>query len=153
MLYIAALFHDIAKGRGGGHSEPGATDAEEFCREHGLSEEDSELIVWLVGHHLVMSNVAQKQDIADPDVVAAFAKTVRDERHLTALYLLHCPDIRGTSPKVWNSWKGRLLEGLFNQTRRLLLSGARFRTQGIIQERKAEAIRLMLLSRYPRVGT
>lgn len=144
LLYIAALFHDIAKGRGGGHSELGAIDAEEFCREHGLSEEDSELIVWLVGHHLVMSNVAQKQDIADPDVVAAFAKTVKDERHLTALYLLTVSDIRGTSPKVWNSWKGQLLEGLFNQTRRLLLSGREVPAQGIIQERKAEAIRLML---------
>ncbi|MFT3964027.1 [protein-PII] uridylyltransferase [Propionivibrio sp.] len=144
LLYIAALFHDIAKGRGGGHSELGAFDALEFCDEHGLAEEDAELIVWLVRHHLVMSNVAQKQDIADPDVVAAFARMVKDERHLTALYLLTVADIRGTSPKVWNSWKGQLLEGLYNQTRRLLLSGGQVPAQGIIRERKEEALRLML---------
>lgn len=144
LLYIAALFHDIAKGRGGGHSELGALDAQEFCTEHGLDAEDTELIVWVVGHHLVMSNVAQKQDIADPDVVAEFAKTVKDERHLTALYLLTVADIRGTSPKVWNSWKGQLLEGLFNQTRRLLLSGGQVPAQGIIKERKNEALHLML---------
>ncbi len=144
LLYIAALFHDIAKGRGGGHSELGAIDAEEFCHEHGLSVEDSELIVWLVRHHLVMSNVAQKQDISDPDVVAAFARIVKDERHLTALYLLTVADIRGTSPKVWNSWKGQLLEGLFNQTRRLFLSGGQVPTHGLIRERKDEALHLML---------
>ncbi|MDR1709326.1 MAG: [protein-PII] uridylyltransferase, partial [Candidatus Accumulibacter sp.] len=145
LLSIAALFHDIAKGRGGGHSELGAIDAQEFCEEHGLSEEDTELIVWLVRHHLVMSNVAQKQDIADPDIAAAFARTAVDERHLTALYLLTVADIRGTSPEVWNSWKGQLLEGLFNQTRRLLLAGGEVPVQGIIEERKEEAIRLMLL--------
>lgn len=144
LLYIAALFHDIAKGRGGGHSELGAFDAQEFCDEHGLSEEDSELVVWLVRNHLVMSNVAQKQDIADPDVAAAFARTAKDERHLTALYLLTVADIRGTSPKVWNSWKGQLLEGLYNQTRRLLLSGGQVPAQGIIRERKEEALHLML---------
>ncbi len=144
VLYIAALFHDIAKGRGGGHSELGAVDAQEFCTEHGLSEEDSELIIWLVRYHLVMSNVAQKQDISDPDIVAAFANTVKDERHLTALYLFTVADIRGTSPKVWNSWKGQLLEGLYNQTRRLLLSGGQVPAQGIIKERKDEALHLML---------
>jgi len=144
LLYLAALFHDIAKGRGGGHSELGAIDAQEFCSEHGLSEEDAELIVWLVRHHLVMSNVAQKQDISDPDVAAAFANIVKDERHLTALYLFTVADIRGTSPKVWNSWKGQLLEGLFNQTRRMLLSGGQVPAQGIIKERKDEALHLML---------
>jgi [protein-PII] uridylyltransferase len=144
VLYIAALFHDIAKGRGGGHSELGAFDAQEFCDEHGLAEEDSELIVWLVRNHLVMSNVAQKQDIADPDIAAAFTRTAKDERHLTALYLLTVADIRGTGPKVWNSWKGQLLEGLYNQTRRLLLSGGPVPAQGIIKERQEEARCLML---------
>ncbi len=143
-LYVAAIFHDIAKGRGGGHSELGAVDAREFCDSHGLSEEDSELIVWLVRQHLVMSNVAQKQDISDPDVLGAFARTVIDERHLTALYLFSVADIRGTSPKVWNSWKGQLLEQLFNQTRRLLLSGGKAPVmQGIIQERQEESLRLL----------
>jgi [protein-PII] uridylyltransferase len=144
LLYIAALFHDIGKGRGGGHSELGAIDTQEFCDEHGLAEEDSELIVWLVRNHLVMSNVAQKQDIADPDVVAAFSRVAKDERHLTALYLFTVADIRGTNPKIWNSWKGQLLEGLYNQTRRLLLSGGQAPAQGIIQERKEEALSLML---------
>jgi [protein-PII] uridylyltransferase len=106
VLYIAALFHDIAKGRGGDHSELGAVDAAEFCAAHGIAAEDSELIVWLVRHHLLMSSVAQKQDIADPDVLGAFAATVGDERHLVALYLFTVADIRGTSPKVWNTWKG-----------------------------------------------
>jgi [protein-PII] uridylyltransferase len=145
LLYIAALFHDIGKGRGGGHAELGAFDAQEFCDEHGLAEEDTELIVWLVRNHLLMSNVAQKQDIADPDVAASFARAVKDERHLTALYLLTVADIRGTSPKVWNSWKGQLLEGLYHQTRRLLASGGQAPAQGIIRERQEEALQLMLL--------
>ena len=144
LLYIAALFHDIAKGRGGGHSALGAVDAREFCESHGLAEEDTELIAWLVGHHLVMSAVAQKQDIADPDVIGRFAATVVDERHLTALYLFSVADIRATSPKVWNSWKGQLLEQLFSQTRRLLLSdGKAPPTSGIIRERQEEAMRLL----------
>jgi len=144
VLYIAALFHDIAKGRGGDHSELGTGDAQAFCDDHGLAAEDSELIVWLVRQHLVMSNVAQKQDVSDPDVVAAFAATLKNERHLTALYLFTVADIRGTSPKVWNSWKGQLLEQLFSETRRLLLSGGGVPvTQGIIEQRQQEAMRLL----------
>ena len=144
LLYIAALFHDIAKGRGGGHSELGALDAQEFCTSHGLCAEDSELVVWLVRHHLEMSVVAQKQDISDPDVLSAFAAIVMDERHLTALYLFSVADIRGTSPKVWNTWKGQLFEELFNQTRRFLLSGGQTPLrQGIIQEQQEEALRLL----------
>ncbi|HXV12019.1 MAG TPA: [protein-PII] uridylyltransferase [Burkholderiales bacterium] len=120
VLYVAALFHDIAKGRGGDHSQLGAIDARRFCREHSLLPEDTELVAWLVEHHLVMSATAQKQDIADPEVIAAFAARVRDERHLAALYLLTVADIRGTSPKVWNAWKAKLLEDLFGATRRRL---------------------------------
>lgn len=144
LLYIAALFHDIAKGRGGGHSELGAVDARQFGVSHGLADQDTEFIAWLVRHHLLMSNVAQKQDIADPDVISAFAAKVVDERHLTALYLFSVADIRATSPKVWNSWKGQLLEQLFSQTRRLLLSDGKAPvTQGVIQERQEEAMRLL----------
>ena len=144
LLYVAALFHDIAKGRGGGHSELGAKDAEEFCDRHGLCPEDSEMIVWLVRQHLVMSTVAQKQDTSDPEVIAAFAAAVRDERHLTALYLFTVADIRATSPKVWNSWKNQLLEDLFKQTLRLLRSGGQApMAQGVIQERQEEALRLL----------
>ncbi len=120
LLYIAALFHDIAKGRGGDHSQLGMADAQKFCREHGLSREETELVVFLVEQHLTMSHVAQKQDLSDPDVIANFAKRVKDERHLTALYLLTVADIRGTSPKVWNAWKGKLLEDLYRMTLRVL---------------------------------
>jgi len=120
LLYVAALFHDIAKGRGGDHSELGKQDVLEFCRDHDISSEDTELVVFLVEQHLTMSQVAQKQDLSDPDVVKAFANLVRDERHLTALYLLTVADIRGTSPKVWNAWKAKLLEDLYKMTLRVL---------------------------------
>jgi [protein-PII] uridylyltransferase len=123
VLYVSALFHDIAKGRGGDHSQLGMVDARDFCTDHGLSEEDADLVVFLVGEHLSMSSVAQKQDLTDPDVIAAFAAIVKTERRLVALYLLTVADIRGTSPKVWNNWKGKLLEDLYAATRRLL-SGA-----------------------------
>lgn len=144
LLFIAALFHDIAKGRGGDHSEQGTGDARDFCTRHGLAVEDTELVVWLVRQHLTMSNVAQKQDISDPEVVQAFAGIVGNERRLTALYLLTVADIRGTSPKVWNSWKGQLLQDLFNATRRLLSQGGEApAVQGAIAERQAEAMRLL----------
>lgn len=120
LLYIAALFHDIAKGRGGDHSQLGMEDARQFCADHELAPRQTDLVVWLVGQHLTMSHVAQKQDIGDPEVIRRFAALVGDERHLTALYLLTHADIRGTSPKVWNGWKAKLLEDLFNATRRLL---------------------------------
>ncbi len=120
LLYIAALFHDIAKGRGGDHSKLGMVDAEKFCREHGVSKDDTALVVFVVEHHLTMSQTAQKQDLSDPDVISQFAALVKDERHLTALYLLTVADIRGTSPKVWNAWKGKLLEDLYRITLRVL---------------------------------
>jgi [protein-PII] uridylyltransferase len=120
VLYVAALFHDIAKGRGGDHSKLGVDDALQFCREHGLSDRDTELVTFLVEQHLTMSQVAQKQDLSDPDVIASFAALVKDERHLTALYLLTVADIRGTSPKVWNAWKAKLLEDLYRITLRVL---------------------------------
>jgi [protein-PII] uridylyltransferase len=138
VLYVAALFHDIAKGRGGDHSELGTVDARRFCREHKISREDTELITWLVENHLVMSSTAQKQDIADPAVVSAFAERVRDERHLIALYLLTVADIRGTSPKVWNAWKGKLLEDLFWATRRIL-TGVQFSLISSLQSRLDES--------------
>jgi [protein-PII] uridylyltransferase len=123
VLYLAGLFHDIAKGRGGDHSTLGMADAQRFCRDHGLSADDTALVVWLVEHHLYMSAVAQKQDLSDPDVIAAFLEKVGTERRLVALYLLTVADIRGTSPKVWNAWKAKLLEDLFRATRRQLIHG------------------------------
>ncbi|HNI76802.1 MAG TPA: [protein-PII] uridylyltransferase, partial [Giesbergeria sp.] len=113
VLFVAALFHDIGKGRGGDHSQIGAMEARRFCRQHGVTREDAKLIEFLVREHLTMSNVAQKQDLSDPDVITAFAQRVGNERYLTALYLLTVADIRGTSPKVWNAWKGKLLEDLY----------------------------------------
>ena len=141
LLYMAGLFHDIAKGRGGDHSRLGRADAKRFCHTHGLLPEETELIVWLVESHLNMSAVAQKQDISDPDVIAAFANTVRDKRRLTALYLLTVADIRGTSPKVWNAWKGRLLESLYHATCRYLCGVSSTGEQ--LQARKAEALGLL----------
>ena len=124
LLYIAGLYHDIAKGRGGDHSLLGMHDAERFCRRHGIDEQDTALVVWLVEKHLYMSAVAQRQDLTDPAVIAAFAEEVKTDRRLVALYLLTVADIRGTSPKVWNAWKAKLLAELFHATRRYLSDGA-----------------------------
>ena len=123
VLYLAGLFHDIAKGRGGDHSTLGAVDVLRFCREHFISHEDSELIAWLVKNHLVMSSTAQKKDLSDPDVIAEFTQLVGNIRRLNALYLLTVADIRGTSPKVWNAWKGKLLQDLYTAARHQLEKG------------------------------
>ncbi|MBL8437696.1 MAG: [protein-PII] uridylyltransferase [Zoogloeaceae bacterium] len=120
LLYVAALFHDIAKGRGGDHSKLGMVEASEFCKLHEFSEAQHQLVVWLVEHHLTMSHFAQKEDTTNPEVVQRFADAVGDERRLTALYLLTHADIRGTSPKVWNGWKGKLLEDLYFASQRML---------------------------------
>jgi len=122
-LYLGALFHDIAKGRGGDHSELGEKEVAAFCRLHNLSEYDTRFIGWLVRHHLVMSTTAQREDISDPEVVLRFAQTVGDQEHLDNLYLLTVADMRGTSPAVWNAWKGRLLSQLHSATTRLLRRG------------------------------
>src|SRR6266403_1528040 len=123
LLYVAALYHDIAKGRGGDHSELGAQDVRRFCRTHGLSSQDTDLVAFLVEHHLAMSSAAQKQDVHDPEVVRAFASRVGSERRLVALYLLTVADVRGTSPKVWNAWKAKLMADLFLATRRHMKDG------------------------------
>ncbi|HYO27389.1 MAG TPA: [protein-PII] uridylyltransferase, partial [Azonexus sp.] len=143
LLYVAALFHDIAKGRGGDHSELGTVDAQVFCEKHWFSAEETELVVWLVRRHLVMSQVAQKEDLSDPDVIATFSKLVGDARHLTALYLLTHADIRGTSPKVWNQWKGKLLSDLYYLTLEHLSQDTPPAPQGILAERQGEAMRLL----------
>lgn len=142
VLYIAAIFHDIGKGRGGDHSTIGALEAKLFCEEHGVDQEDSQLIEFLVIEHLSMSRIAQKSDLSDPAVIQQFAKQVRDERHLTALYLLTVADIRGTSPKVWNAWKGKLLEDLYRATLRTL-GGHAPDAQAEIETRKSTALALL----------
>ncbi|WMW82430.1 [protein-PII] uridylyltransferase [Undibacterium cyanobacteriorum] len=144
VLYIAALFHDIAKGRHGDHSTLGMADARKFCYDHGISRKNTELIIFLVQQHLTMSQVAQKQDLSDPDVIQNFAKIVKDERHLTALYLLTVCDIRGTSPKVWNAWKGKLLEDLYKMTLRVL-GGEAPSTDRELKNRQEEALKALRL--------
>jgi [protein-PII] uridylyltransferase len=123
IAYLAALFHDIAKGRGGDHSELGGVDAEAFCLEQGLSTYDARLVAWLVRNHLELSVTAQKQDIGDPDVINAFARKVGDESHLDYLYVLTCADVRATNPKLWNSWKASLFHDFYERVRRALRRG------------------------------
>jgi [protein-PII] uridylyltransferase len=122
-LYLAGLFHDVAKGRGGDHSILGEQDTGAFCRLHLLSEYDTRFVSWLVRHHLLMSRTAQREDIADPEATLRFAQAVGDQEHLDNLYLLTVADMRGTSPRVWNVWKGRLLSQLYSAASRLLERG------------------------------
>jgi [protein-PII] uridylyltransferase len=151
VLYVAALFHDIAKGRGGDHSVLGEIEALRFCRQHGVSRESTELIAFVVREHLTMSRVAQKTDLSDPDVIAAFAKRVGSERYLTALYLFTVADIRGTSPKVWNAWKGKLLEDLYRLTLRVL-GGHTADPHVEVETRKREALIQLALHAQPFEG-
>ena len=148
ILYLAGLFHDIAKGRKEDHSTLGKTDAQRFCKQHGMPPEDTELVTWLVENHLVMSITAQKKDISDVGVIGDFATRVRDERHLIALYLLTVADIRGTSPKVWNTWKAKLLEDLFWAARRHLY-GKPIHADGILKKKRNKALELLQQAGIP----
>ncbi len=123
IAYLAALFHDIAKGRGGDHSTLGAVDAEAFCLEQGLTPYDARLVAWLVRNHLELSITSQKQDIGDPQVINAFARKVGDELRLDYLYVLTCADVRGTNPKLWNSWKASLFRDFYQRVKRALRRG------------------------------
>jgi [protein-PII] uridylyltransferase len=151
ILYAAALFHDIAKGRGGDHSQLGRLEVRKFCKQHGIEKIDAKLIEFLVSEHLTMSHIAQKEDMSDPDVVASFAKRVGNERNLTALYLLTVADIRGTSPKVWNAWKGKLLEDAYRMTLRTL-GGRAPDPDAEAQSRKNEALVNLALFAEPFEG-
>jgi [protein-PII] uridylyltransferase len=148
VLYIAALFHDIAKGRGGDHSELGTVEVRRFCKAHDIAKEDTQLIEFLVREHLTMSRVAQKSDLSDPKVIADFAQRVGNERNLTALYLLTVADIRGTSPKVWNAWKGKLLEDLYKYASRVL-GGRAPDPDAEVELRKREALVQLALYSLP----
>ncbi len=152
LLYIAGLYHDIAKGRGGDHSELGAIEVEGFCQRHGVSDYDTGLVTWLVRNHLMMSTTAQRKDISDPEVINAFAHQVGDSNHLDYLYLLTVADIRATSPSVWNSWKDALLAELYHATRVALRRGLGnpVLQSEVIRERKQEAERILGLQRVPK---
>jgi [protein-PII] uridylyltransferase len=148
ILYMAALFHDIAKGRGGDHSDLGAREVRRFCKQHDIDAEDCQLVEFLVREHLAMSRVAQKEDLGDPAVIEAFAARVGNERYLKALYLLTVADIRGTSPKVWNAWKGKLLEDLYRYTLRAL-GGGTPDPKADVEARKHEALVQLQLFALP----
>lgn len=145
VLYLAALFHDIAKGRGGDHSDLGSVDAEAFCLEQGLSRYDARLVAWLVRHHLDFSVTAQKKDISDPQIIQEFAHTVGDQTHLDYLYLLTVADIRGTNPKLWNSWKSSLFNDFYERVRRALRRGLESPVdpEELVAETKAAALELL----------
>ncbi|HEY5655428.1 MAG TPA: [protein-PII] uridylyltransferase, partial [Woeseiaceae bacterium] len=136
IAYLAGLFHDIAKGRGGDHSELGAVDAAAFCLEHGLSRDDAELVAWLVRNHLLLSMTAQKKDISDPNVVNEFAAFVGNKLRLDYLYVLTVADVRGTNPRLWNNWKATLFQNLYELAARALREGLDnpIRREQLIQE-------------------
>jgi [protein-PII] uridylyltransferase len=147
LLYIAGLFHDIAKGRGGNHSLLGAREAWDFCQLHHLSDYDSRLVAWLVEQHLLMSMTAQRKDISDPVVIQAFAEAVTDVNRLNHLYLLTVADARATNPKRWSSWKNALLRDLYQSTRRALERGLQNpqAQDELIEQKQREAMRLLAL--------
>ena len=123
IVYLAAIFHDIAKGRGGDHSELGAADAIQFCRTHGFTERECNLVAWLIQNHLLMSVTAQKKDISDPDIVREFAEKMGDMEHLDYLYTLTVADINATNPKLWNTWRASLMRQLYTHARDVIRSG------------------------------
>ncbi|HTT01876.1 MAG TPA: [protein-PII] uridylyltransferase [Steroidobacteraceae bacterium] len=151
IAYLAALFHDIAKGRGGDHSALGAVDAEAFCLEQGMSRYDARLVAWLVSNHLELSITAQKQDISDPEVINAFARKVGDEPHLDYLYVLTCADVRGTNPKLWNSWKASLFHEFYARVKRALRRGLEspIDQEELIRETQEAARRLLATHSVP----
>ncbi len=146
VLYLAALFHDIAKGRGGDHTELGAEEVMKFCVMHNLSIFDAKLVSWLVKNHLVMSITAQHQDIDDPEVVKMFAENVGNLTRLNYLYLLTIADIRGTDPKLWNSWRSSLIAELYQSTSRNLRRGldSPFKREELISEVKESALQKLI---------
>lgn len=145
LLYLAGLFHDIAKGRKEDHSVSGARDALDFCKKHQLSDYDAKLVAWLVEHHLLMSKTIQREDINDPEVINAFTRKVGDAIHLDYLYLLTVADINGTNPQLWNSWKDAMLADLYAKTRSALARGLEnpINKQELITERKVRSLEII----------
>lgn len=148
ILYLAAFFHDIAKGRGGDHSIQGIEDAKNFSDDHFLTEEEGGLLAWLVEHHLLMSTVAQKEDTQDPEIIRAFCEKVQTQERLCALYLLTVADIRGTNPKLWNTWRSSLLESLFHASSRYL-AGNSYNHNALLSRRQQKAAELLTRTGAP----
>ncbi len=145
LIYLAGFFHDMAKGRGGDHSDIGASESRQFCLDHGLSHTDAELVAWLVKNHLVMSLTAQRADITDPQVIGDFTRKVGDRVHLDYLFLMTVADIRATNPALWNSWRESLLLDLYKATSRTLERGVEnpLRQEEMVVETQAEAMPLL----------
>ncbi|MGP5517064.1 [protein-PII] uridylyltransferase [Psychrobacter celer] len=145
ILVLAAMFHDIAKGRGGNHSLLGETEAIEFCLAHGMSKADAHLVGWLTRHHLLMSMTAQKKDISDPEVVTVFADLVGNVTHLNHLYVLTVADMNATNPQLWNSWRATLMKQLYSQTRRILRADidAPTNRQDMISATRKQALKML----------
>ena len=142
ILYFAAIFHDIAKGRGGDHSEKGEKIARNFGSLFNLNNQDIDIIAWLVKSHLSLSQVAQKSDLSDPEVIQTFSIQMGNQYRLDALYLLTVADIRATSPHVWNQWKATLLKDLYNLTSANLLNKS-ISPEKLIKKRKAAATKIL----------
>ncbi len=151
LIFVAAIYHDIAKGRGGNHSELGAQDVIKFCQRHHYSERDTQLISWLVEHHLLMSMTAQKKDIADPDIVYEFAEQIPSLVHLDYLYVLTVCDIAATNPKLWNSWRSSLLQQLYIESRRAIRKGIedKLDREDWIAATQKEVRTTLLMKEYP----
>ncbi len=145
VLYLAGIFHDIAKGRGGDHAQLGAVDALMFCQSHQMSKHDSKMVAWLVETHLLMSVTAQRRDISDENVIRTFGEIVRDEVHLDYLYCLTVADMRATNESLWNSWKANLLQDLYFNTLRAFRRGLSkpVETRSKVRENQQQALDIL----------
>ena len=150
LLYIAGLFHDLGKGRGGDHSKLGAVDSQAFCKRLALSQRESRLVAWLVEQHLVMSTTSQRKDLSDPEVIGEFARLVGDRSHLDYLYALTVADINATNPTLWNSWRASLMHDLYRKTKLALRRGLEttIDKQELIEENRSRALKKLLRHGY-----